>query len=131
VPRFVAPRLGTVKTADGTPIEADATLENSPGFLFDALVLPDGAAGVQLLATDGHTADFVKDQYRHCKTLFALGASQALLTDAGIPLTLPDGTDDPGLILADAADVGAATVAFIAAVGQPRHAARDSDPPLV
>ena len=131
VPRFVAPRLGTVKTADGTPIEADATLENTPGFLFDALVLPDGAAGVELLAGDGHTAEFVKDQYRHCKTLLALGSSQALLTDAGIPLTLPDGTDDPGLILADASDVGSATVAFITAVGQPRHAARDCDPPMV
>ena len=90
-----------------------------------------GAAGVELLAADGHTGEFVKDQYRHCKTLFALGASQALLTDAGIPLTLPDGTDDPGLILADASDVDAATAAFIAAVGQPRHAARETDPPLV
>ena len=36
-----------------------------------------------------------------------------------------------GLILADATDVDAATAAFIAAVGQPRHAARETDPPLV
>jgi catalase len=131
VPRLVAPRLGTIKTADGSTLEADATLENTPGFLFDALVLPDGAAAVEALAADGHTMEFVKDQYRHCKTLLALGASQALLGEAGIPLTLPDGTDDPGLILADAADVDTAVVEFIAAVGKHRHTARDSDPPRV
>src|SRR5690606_15955714 len=58
-PRFVAPRIGPVHTADGVPIEAVASLENEPGFLFDALALPDGDAGVQALAQDGHTLAFV------------------------------------------------------------------------
>ncbi|MES2184064.1 MAG: catalase [Pseudomonadota bacterium] len=131
VGRFVAPRLGTVATADGGTLEADATLENSPGFLFDALVLPDGAAGAEALARDAHTQDFIKDQYRHCKTILALGASQALLADAGIPLSLPDGQADPGLILADAAQAAAVGADFIAAMGKHRHPMRDSDPPRV
>jgi catalase len=131
VARLVAPRLGRIATAGGEPLEADATLENEPGFLFDALVLPDGAAAAEALARDGHTMEFVKDQYRHCKTILALGASQALLADAGIPLSLPDGSADPGLILADAAGIEAAMADFMAAMGQHRHSVRDSDPPRV
>ncbi|MFZ3117204.1 MAG: DJ-1/PfpI family protein, partial [Variovorax sp.] len=131
VPRMVAARLGTVTAADGLQLEPDATMENSPGFLFDALVLPDGQAAAEALAAVGHTMDVIKDQYRHCKTILALGASQALLGEAGIPLTLPDGAADPGLILADSADIAGATVDFIAAVGMHRHTARDSDPPRV
>ncbi|QFZ86159.1 catalase [Variovorax paradoxus] len=131
VPRLVASRLGTCAVAGTPPLEADASMENSPGFLFDALVLPDGLAAVEALIADGHTVEFVKDQYRHGKTILALGASQALLTEAGIPLALPDGTPDPGLILADAAHADAAAIDFIASVGQHRHPARESDPPLV
>ena len=118
-------------TASGDKLEADCTMENSPGFLFDALVLPDGMPAVEALAADPHTMDFIKDQYRHCKTLMALGASEALLTEAGVPMTLPDGSEDPGLILADAADAAGAVADFIAAVALPRHASRDSDPPRV
>jgi len=129
VPRLVASRLGTCAVAGTGPVQADASLENSPGFLFDALVLPDGLAAVEALVADGHTMDFIKDQYRHGKTILALGASQALLTEAGIPLALPDGTPDPGLILADAAAADAAAVDFIASVAQHRHPARESDPP--
>ena len=126
VGRFVAQHIGPVTLADGTEIDADASLENSPGFLFDGLVLPDGEAGVNLLAGDGHSAEFVRDQFRHCKPILALGASKALLAEAGIPL--PE--DDPAFIMAAGNDQ-AAVQRFITALGQPRNFARESDPPVV
>ena len=104
-------------------------VENSPGFLFDALVLPDGAAAVEALDADAHTLEFLRDQYWHCKTILALGASDALVAQAQIPMTLPDGAEDPGLILADAVDAEEAIEAFIAAMGQHRHFGRENDPP--
>ncbi|HYP85500.1 catalase [Variovorax sp.] len=131
VPRLVGPRLGTFKGSDGAPIEADASMENNPGFLFDALVLPDGEAAVQALAGVGNTMEFIKDQYRHCKTILAIGAGQALLAQAEVPMTLPDGGADPGLLLADAAQAAAAADAFIAAIARHRHFERDSDPPRI
>ena len=131
VPRLVAARLGPVTAAGGETLEPDATMENSPGFLFDALVLPDGAPAAEALAADGHTMECIKDQDRHCPTILALGASQALLGDAGIPLTLPDGSADPGLLLSDASQARTAAAEFIAAVGQHRHPSRDCDPPRV
>jgi catalase len=128
VPRLVGIRVGRVVTASGEEIEADASMENSPSVLFDALVLPDGEEAVQQLARDGHTVDFVKDQYRHCKTILAIGASEALLNKAGIP---PPSDRDTGLAVTDRADVSAASSWFIEAVGMHRHTARDSDPPMV
>ena len=130
VPRLIGPHLGTFKTATGEAIEADASLENEPGFLFDALVLPDGLDAVNALAADGHTMEFVKDQYRHCKTLLALGASVALLEKAGIAPTLPSGEEDPGLLIAEAGMTDVAET-FISAIGRHRHTERDRDPPLI
>ena len=85
VPKLVGMRLGPVKCSDGSTLEAEGTLETMPAVLFDALVLPDGAKGVAKLLTDGHTLEFIKDQYRHCKTIMALGASSVLLERCGIP----------------------------------------------
>ncbi len=131
VGRLVAPRIGPVATLEGDMLDADASLENEPGFLFDALVLPDGEAVAAALARDGHTMEFIKDQYRHGKTILVLGASKALMDKAGVPPALPDGRPDPGLIFAAGDTVARTLEAFIQAVGGPRHAARETDPPRV
>jgi catalase len=123
VVRLLGSRLGTIKGADGGTFEVDATLENSPSVLFDALVLPDGAEAADALSQDGHALEFLKDQYRHCKTILALGASSRLLQQAGIKSELPSGAEDSGLLIDGDAQ------AFIAALAKHRHPARDSDPP--
>jgi len=131
VPRLVGPRIGAVRTAEGQALQADASLENEPGFLFDALVLPDGQAAVDALALDGHTMEFIKDQYRHGKTILALGASTALLAQAGVPTSLPDGRPDVGLIAAPVGTAADAAATFIKGIALHRHPSRETDPPLV
>ncbi len=128
---IIAPRLGPVQTADGESVEASGTLENSSPVLFDALVMPEGSDGVTLLAGCGQTLEFLNNQYRHGKTILAIGASKALLDKAGIANTLASGRPDPGIVLAgvDALENGAA--AFIAAAGQHRHPTREIDPPQI
>jgi catalase len=130
VTRLLGSRLGTVASEGGEEVEVDGTLENSPSVLFDALVLPGGAKAIDTLAQDGRTLEFIKDQYRHCKTILALGDSKDLLARAGISLTLPSGAIDPGLLVEED-DSSATAKAFIAAVGRHRHQERDRDPPLV
>lgn len=130
VPRFVAPRIGAVDTADGVLIDADASVENEPGFLFDALVIADGADGVAALKRDGHTMEFNKDQYRHCKTIMAIGAAKALLDAAEASATTPSGDPDPGIIIVDGA-IGEAIAAFVQGIEDHRHPVRETDPPLV
>jgi catalase len=131
VTRLLASRLGSVRSEAGEPLEIDATLENSPAVLFDALVLPGGSEAVEALCLDGHTLEFVKDQYRHCKTILALGDSSKILAMAGIPLMLPSGDADPGLLIEGQEGNEANSQSFIAAIGLHRHVERDRDPPLV
>ncbi len=131
VPRLLGTRLGTVQGVDGELFEIDGTLENSPSVLFDALVLPDGDEAIQSLAQDGHSLEFLKDQYRHCKTILALGTSSKMLDQAGIRKEFADGKPDPGLIVQSSADYAVETQAFIAAIARHRHPERDRSPPPV
>jgi catalase len=131
VPRLVGVRIGPFKTSTGDEMQADASMENEPAVLFDALVLPDGAAGVKALLKVGQTLEFVKDTYRHCKAILAIGESHALLQAAGTPMSLPGGVPDPGIVLGNFKSIGRDVQDFIKAVARHRHPERDSDPPRV
>jgi catalase len=129
VPRFVGARLGEVALTGGAR-EVDTTVEAMPSVLWDAVVIPDGEAAVEQLGIDGRVLEFVKDQYRHCKPILAIGSATALLQRAGIPETLVSGHADPGLLLMegdDATGIGA----FMAAIAKHRHFERETDPPRV
>jgi catalase len=128
---IIAPRLGSVMTADDQAVEATASFENSPPVLFDAVLLPSGEAGVKSLLRHAQAVDFVAQQFRHGKTLLALGASKALLDRAGVEAVLASGAADPGVLLAEADAADASFAAFITAIGKHRHPARETDPPQV
>jgi catalase len=90
VPRFVGARLGDV-TLTGGARQVDTTVEAMPSVLWDAVILPDGEAAVEQLGVDGRVLEFIKDQYRHCKPMLAIGSATGLLQKAGIPETLVSG----------------------------------------
>jgi catalase len=131
VARFVGARLGTAEPVDGDPIEIDVPMSAAPSVLFDGIVVPDGASAIERLAADGHALEFLKDQYRHCKPMLILGAATGLLAKAGIPITLPSGERDPGLVIGQLDDRGTAADSFMNALAQHRHFDRETDPPLV
>lgn len=128
VVHFVGTRVGMFTGDSGEEIEADKSMENSPGFLFDALVVPDGSEAVQALLGNGHTMEFVQDVFRHCKTILALGAGREVLEVAGIGSVLDN---DEGILLADGAKAADTASAFINGIAAHRHFARDSDPPAI
>jgi catalase len=125
---FVGPRIGKFTGDSGAEIEANKSMESSPAVLFDALVVPDGSEAVNALLANGQTMEFVKDQFRHCKTILALGAGRKLLETAGIG---PAMDEYPGILLAEGADAAEIAPAFITAIAAHRHLSRDSDPPLI
>ena len=131
VPRFVGARLGSLQSADGDPIEVDATLEAVPSVLYDALVVPSGREAIKTLGNLGHAAEFVKEQYRHCKPILVLGAGQDLVENAGVPLRLPTGDPDPGVIEFPDEHVEEALAQFVKAIAKHRHFDREMDPPPV
>ena len=123
VPWLVGLRIGSIKTVSGNDLVADGSLENSPAVLFDAMVLPGQDATVQILRRNPMVGDFIQNQYRHCKTILALGASRSLLDNQGVLAKLPGGSADSGVLLFDG--VKQAIGPFLNAVGMHRHSARE------
>ncbi|MBP9928096.1 MAG: catalase [Rhodoferax sp.] len=98
--RVIAPRVGSVTADDGkTEIAVDASMEGEPGFLFDAVVLPQGDAAIDILMDDPNVLDFVKNIYRHGKTIVAFSGQHRLLEQAGVSPSLPDASADPGIVI--------------------------------
>jgi catalase len=125
-PRIVASMLGPVACADGQSLQADATFENEPGYLFDALAIPDGEVGAETMSMDANAMDAVRNAYRHCKPMLVVGAGSRLLDEAGI-----DDVQDPAIYRVDAEGVQAVLAKFIMAIGAPRRFERETDPPLI
>jgi catalase len=126
VPRIVGPHVGPVVMADGESLDADASFENEPGFLFDAIVLPDGEQAAAAMVVDANLMDSVRCAYRHCKPLLVIGMGTRVLDEAGI-----DQGGDPAVIVTEAAALRDAVAQFISAIGSPRHYERETDPPLI
>lgn len=130
-PRLVGQRLGRAESFNGHPLDIEITLETTPAVMYDALILPPGDAAMLALSRDGRAIEFVREQYRHLKPILALGSGAALLQAAAIPPRLPNGGEDWGLVVDEAADAAAAFAAFKAAVARHRVYERETDPPRV
>ena len=126
VGRLVGPRVGLFTAKDGSQIEADASFENEPSVLFDGVIIPDGEGTAKAWTRDGRAAEFVKDQFRHLKTILAIGDSVTFVEGAGI---LRDEAD-PGLLLLGEPKADALSL-FIKALARHRHFERETDPPRV
>jgi catalase len=131
VPRFVGARLGTIQTDRGDALEVESTMEATPSALYDATIVLGGREAITVLSRVGHAAEFLKDQYRHNKTILALDEGTDLLEGAGILTMLSSGAPDPGLLVYRSDRLKSALAQFIDAVGKHRHFARETDPPIV
>ncbi|MGV3710228.1 MAG: catalase [Gemmatimonas sp.] len=127
VPRIVGGKLGTVKSSTGKPLHVEITIETAPSVLWDAVVLPDGEDASAALAAMGQAVEFVRDQYRHCKPMLVFESSNALLTAAGIPTALADGSEDPGIVQGNT-QTPSDLAAFSSALAKHRHYEREVEP---
>jgi len=122
VVRMVGQHIGPLMAADGAALDADASLDNHPSGLFDGAVVLGGAAAAEQLAADGRALEFLRDAYRHGKTLLGLGEGVQVFAAAGIDADPNDG----GLLLG-----GEDAQAFIQALAKHRHPERETTPPKV
>jgi len=121
VVRLVGPHVGAIISENGAVLDADASLENHPGVLFDAVAVPQGPQAIQALAADPKAREFLQDQFLHCKTILASRDAEPLLRKAGI--TAEDETM-AGMLLRDVLDSNAAK-SFIEGIARHRHFERE------
>lgn len=121
---LVGPSLGMIKTTDGQALEAKATLENSPGVLFDAVILPNGKDGVHALAAQGPAMEFIANQYLHGKTMLAIGDGKQLFDSAESLINVSSIKASAGILLATNDTIDEAGKLFIEALSKHRHPIR-------
>jgi len=126
VVRLVGQRIGPLRAEDGSALDADASLDNHPSGLFDGAVVPGGDAAAKRLQADGRALEFLRDAFRHGKTLLGLGQGAQVFGAAGIA---PD-EGDGGLLMGGGAPAKSAA-AFIEALAKHRHPERETTPPAV
>jgi catalase len=131
VPRYIGPRLGSIKGSDGSVLDVEGTLETMPSVLFDAVAVPGGKDAIKTLSNLAHAMEFLKDQYRHAKPILGLSEGVELLEKADIKATLASGAKDPGVLMDKKTSADQIMESFAAAIAKHRHHEREQDPPPV
>lgn len=125
--KVVGPHLGQLGTASGRTLPVDYTFTNTSSVLFDAVLVPGGAACADELSRLGLAVHFVLEAYKHCKPLCAINEGTSLLSTLGFSLSTQKDTavtvPTPGVMLADSGKAmeGQISSEFIAALAQHRH----------
>jgi catalase len=119
--KVVAAHLGVIASSSGQQVPVDCTFQSMPSVMFDAVLVPGGAASAQALRVHGEAVHFVLEAYKHCKPLCLIGESVEILRRVGLlpeegaaPAGVIIGTNEPTTRLQMAQD-------FIAALGKHRH----------
>ena len=128
--KVVAPRLGMLKSAKGAQIHVDFSFLTSSSVLFDGVYIPGGDGSAQALKNEEDAVEFVKEAYKHCKTIAATGAGGRFLRTACLGRDGSDhesdrDTEDEGLIIGHEGDTRRVASKFINAMAQHRHWARE------
>lgn len=77
---------GTVAASDGQSLPVTRAMNTVASVLYDAVVVADGEAALDLLVNDGYAVHFVAEAYKHAKALGVLGAGDRLVQAARLPV---------------------------------------------
>ena len=121
--RLMGPHVGMLQSEEGGTLDADASLENEPGVLFDGIAVA-GGQGAAALASDVRALEHLRDAYRHGKPLLLVGEGVDVWQATGLQA---DG-QDAGVVVSDTAAADA-LASFVDALAAPRNP--DREPRLV
>jgi catalase len=117
-PRLVGITLGRASSINSPTLDIEVSMDSAASVAWDAMVIPNGEAAIEILLDSGKAQAFLKDQYRHRKPILLLGKAQSLLDVAGIS---QDDAEDPALLVYPATDTTAAINAFIGKLAKHRQ----------
>jgi catalase len=122
--KTVGAQLGFVASSSGQQVPIDHTFATMPSVMFDAVLVPGGAASAQALLQDGQAVHFVLEAFRHCKPVCLIGESTEILAKAGV--ALGEGTAPAGVLVGTNEPTTRVQMAqdFIAAIAKHRHWSR-------
>lgn len=81
-PQIVASHFGVVTGANGKQLKPEHSFLTAASVLFDAVYIGGGEASVAALTAETAAIEFVKEAFKHCKTIAASGAGADFLDRA-------------------------------------------------
>ena len=132
--KIIAPRLGTLKGTGGV-VAVDYSLLNAASVLFDAVFVPGGDKSVQALASGASALLFVREAYKHCKAIAAVGAGVGLLSVVGLgDNSSPEDNDraasvmdgDEAIAVGTVEELPRVAARFVRAIGRHRNWDREA-----
>ncbi len=124
VPRLVGITSDRASSINSPTLDVDMSMDAAASDTWDAMVVPNGEAAIEILLDSGKAHAFLKEQYRSRKPILLLGKAQSLLDVAGISPTLSNGAQDPRLLVYPSNDTCAAISAFIDKLAMTRQSER-------
>jgi catalase len=128
--KIIAPMLGNISSSAGTQVPVDFSTLTAASVMFDAVFIPGGQASINTLIKKEEVINFVKEAYRHCKTIGALGEGINILAKAEVgSLIYSNGNtlSEDGIVTAkNREDFSAFSIQFISDAGMHRHWVRES-----
>ncbi|HEY1112161.1 MAG TPA: catalase [Chitinophagaceae bacterium] len=125
---------GKRKAAAGSDVMTDKSHVTTGSIMYDAVFIPGGRASVDKLKTMGKALLFVREAYKHCKPIAAIGEGVELIEAC----TLPDQqvfdsvSAHKGVVTSrKGGDAGAVAKEFIEALKKHRHWEREQNKELI
>ncbi|CAN5132238.1 catalase HPII [soil metagenome] len=116
--KIVAPRSGTLTTADGKSIDIDDSFLTTSSVVFDAIYVPKGDKSVAALKEEGDAINFLNEAYMHCKPIAAQGTGGLLERSYFYNMMSKEELAEKGVLMQDNMDM--LSKDFITAVGKHR-----------
>jgi len=116
--KLIAPKLGTVKSQNGSALTVDESFLQAASVVYDAVFIPGGKKSCNRLTAEADAIHFVNEAYKHCK---AIGASEDALTFLDATCVGIDKKDEGMIVIKN----GAGDKAFVQAIAQHRFWERE------
>ncbi|MGI8598689.1 MAG: DJ-1/PfpI family protein, partial [Chitinophagaceae bacterium] len=112
----------------GSEIKADKTYLTTGSIMYDAVFIPGGKDAVEKLKKMGDTLHFIKEAYKHCKPIAAIGEGVEVIDACLLPelLTFDVVSSDKGVVTSRKEGDGEAVAEqFIKAIAKHRFWERE------
>lgn len=117
--KILSTHLGNLRGASGSSFPIDSLIVTSPSVIFDAVCIPGGSASIAALKASGDAVHFVREAFKHSKSIAAFGEGADFLTSAGV-LAVVASTPLPAGITR-AGDAQALLASFLKDISMHRH----------
>jgi catalase len=125
--------LGVIPGVGGKEIKIDKNYVTTGSIMYDAVFVPGGMDGVQMLKKQGDALHFINEAFKHCKAVAAYGEGVDLLADAHLIGVELAGTNqehgvrtDKGVVTSRNSALEPFIQEFIKAIAMHRHWERET-----